>query len=66
MTSEVNQLGSVDFFVSSRGVDADQRAQPAGKEYWYESKRTLQPGDIPFYLKVASGSVNFDAEEQEN
>ena len=69
LTSEVNQLGSVDYFVSSIGVGVpapDERAIPAGKEYEYKSERMLQPGDVPFFLRVASGSVSFDAEEQAN
>ena len=69
LTSEVNQLGSVDYFVSSIGVGVpapDERAVPAGVQYKYESERMLQPGDVPFFLRVDTGSVNFDAEEQAN
>lgn len=60
---EVNQAGTVDYYISATGSDSDQRMRPAGKEFGYESEHWLYKGEIPFYIKTASGSVNFDAEE---
>ena len=62
---EVNQAGTVDYYVSTTGSDSDRRARPAGKEYIAERLfGHFQPCHIAFYLKTASGSVNFDGEEQ--
>ena len=60
---EVNQAGTVDYYISATGSDGDQRARPAGKEFPYESEKWLHRGEVPFYIKTATGSVNFDAEE---
>ena len=60
---EVNQAGTVDYYVSTTGSESDKRARPGGKEYVFESERWLFWNDTPFYLKTASGSVNFDADE---
>jgi len=61
---EVNQAGTTDYLVAYPTQSDGPRTRPAGKEFTFEPGRPMQPGEVPFYLKTVSGSVNFDADEQ--
>jgi hypothetical protein len=63
---EVNQAGTTDYYVAYPTSTDGPRTRPAGKEFIMEKPPGVffQPGDVPFYLKTASGSINFDADEQ--
>lgn len=63
---EVNQAGTTDYYVAYPNSSDGPRTRPAGKEFTMELSRGkfFQPGDVPFYLKTATGTVDFDADEQ--
>jgi hypothetical protein len=61
--SEVGQAGTTDYFVAAPTTDDGPRKKLAGQVYEVTHPNFFQPGDIPFYLKTDTGSVNFDAEE---
>jgi hypothetical protein len=61
---EVNQAGTTDYYVAYPSASDGPRTRPAGKEFIMEKASMFQPGDQPFFLKTAVGSVSFDSDEQ--
>lgn len=63
---EVNQAGTTDYYVAYPTASDGPRQRPAGKEFIMEAApgKFFQPGDAPFFLKTAVGSVSFDSDEQ--
>jgi hypothetical protein len=61
---EVLQAGTVDFYVSMPDATGTGDSHPAGQAFVYEPGWPIGTDKPAFYLKTASGSVNFDGNAQ--
>mgnify|MGYP001562721461 CR=1 FL=1 len=58
------QAGTVDYDVYMPANSATPVRKPAGSKFTQESSGYFMPGDTPFALATALGSVTFAAEEE--
>jgi hypothetical protein len=61
---EDGQIGTAGYYLSGTGSDSDRVLKPAGSKKEFTSSNYFLPGDIPGYIKAATGSMTFSQEEE--